>query len=108
MREAIIIALVCLGLDAAFGGAGENAASPLALKHSTRIKPVVVPGVIADVLRQHKPVIMFVGFGAIHINDRRPFAPLPRTNRDLATFVQRVYPLVNVLTTFFAWGISHA
>jgi hypothetical protein len=30
------------------------------------------------------------------------------TDRDTATFVRRVYPLVNILTTFFAWGVSHA
>jgi len=63
--EAIVKGLAFVGVDAAFGGAGENAASfLLALKHSA--------------------------------------------NRDPATFVQRVYPLVNILTTFFAWGVSHA
>lgn len=30
------------------------------------------------------------------------------TDRDTATFVRRIYPLVNILTTFFAWGVSHA
>jgi len=41
--EAIIKGLEGLGVDAAFGGAGENAASLLlALKHSTKIKPVIV------------------------------------------------------------------
>src|SRR5882757_9746258 len=41
--EAIVKALEGLGVDAAFGGAGENAASlMLALKHSTKIKPVIV------------------------------------------------------------------
>src|SRR6266849_5685092 len=40
--EAIIKGLEGVGVDAAFGGAGENAASlMLALKHSTKIKPVI-------------------------------------------------------------------
>jgi acetolactate synthase-1/2/3 large subunit len=40
--EAIVKALESVGVDAAFGGAGENAASLLlALKHSNKIKPVV-------------------------------------------------------------------
>src|SRR6266567_8743888 len=40
--EAIIKVLEGVGVDAAFGGAGENAASLLlALKHSTKIKPVI-------------------------------------------------------------------
>jgi hypothetical protein len=30
------------------------------------------------------------------------------TDRDTATFIRRVYHLVNILTTFFAWGVSHA
>jgi len=102
--EAILRAF--LGADAAFGSAGENAASLSSVKHSTGIKPVAVAGVIADVFRQPKPVIIFVGFGAIRIKDRCPVPPLPRTKRDPATFVQRVYPLANILTT--AWGVSHA
>jgi acetolactate synthase-1/2/3 large subunit len=41
--EAIVTALESLGVDAVFGGPGENDASLLlALKHSTRIKPVIV------------------------------------------------------------------
>ena len=41
--EAIIKGLEGIGVDAAFGGAGENAASLLlALKHSSKIKPVIV------------------------------------------------------------------
>src|SRR5271156_606549 len=41
--EAIIKGLESVGVDAAFGGAGENAASLLlALKHSAKIKPVIV------------------------------------------------------------------
>jgi len=89
-------------VDAAFGGAGENAASLLALKYPSKIKLVAV----ADVLGQRKPVI--IGFGAIRINDHRPVAPLPRTDRDRATFIKRVYLLVNILTMFLAWGVSHA
>jgi len=106
--EAIVKGLQFVGVDAAFGGAGENAASLSPLKHPTKIKAVVVAGAIADVLRQRKPVIMSIGLGAIRINDHSPVAPLPRTNRDPATFVQRVYRLVNILAMFFAWGVSHA
>lgn len=41
--EAIVKGLESVGVDAAFGGAGENDASlMLALKHSTKIKPVIV------------------------------------------------------------------
>src|SRR2546427_12444332 len=41
--EAIVKALEGIGVDAAFGGAGENAASlMLALKPSTKIKPIIV------------------------------------------------------------------
>jgi acetolactate synthase I/II/III large subunit len=41
--EAIVKGLEGIGVTAAFGGAGENAASlMLALKHSSRIKPVIV------------------------------------------------------------------
>ena len=82
--------------------AGENTASLLALRHPSKIKLVAV----ADVLGQRRPVI--IGFGAIRINDHRPVAPLPRTDRDRATFVKRVYLLVNILTMFLAWGVSHA
>ena len=89
-------------VDAAFGGAGENAASLLALKHPRKIKLVAV----ADVLGQRRPVI--IGFGAIRINDHRPIVPLPRINRNRATFLERVYPVVNILTMFFTWGASHA
>jgi acetolactate synthase-1/2/3 large subunit len=40
--EAIVKGLEGVGVDAAFGGAGENAASlMLALKHSSKIKPVI-------------------------------------------------------------------
>jgi acetolactate synthase-1/2/3 large subunit len=40
--EAIVKGLEDVGVDAAFGGAGENAASlMLALKHSSKIKPVI-------------------------------------------------------------------
>jgi hypothetical protein len=69
---------------------------------------VVIAAAIADVLRQRKPVIQFIGLGAIRINDYGPGAPLPRSYRDPVTFVQRVYPLVNIFAMFFAWGASHA
>ena len=41
--EAIVKGLESVGVDAAFGGAGENAAGlMLALKHSAKIKPLIV------------------------------------------------------------------
>ncbi len=41
--EAIVKALESVGVDAAFGGAGENAAGLMvALKHSSKIRPVIV------------------------------------------------------------------
>ena len=86
--------------------AGENTASLLALKHPGKIKLVAIAGAIASVLGQHRPVI--IGFGAIRINDHRPIVPLPRINRNRATFLERVYPVVNILTMFFTWGASHA
>ena len=89
-------------VDAACRAADQNAASLLALKHPSKIKLVAV----ADVLGQRRPVI--VGFGAIRINDHRPIVPLPRINRNRATFLERVYPVVNILTMFFTWGVSHA
>jgi hypothetical protein len=104
LYEAIVKGLQFVGVDAGFGGANENAANLLALKHSSKIKSVV----IADVLRQGRPVILFIGSGAIRINDYSPVAPLPRFNRDPVTFVQRVYPVVSILAMFFAWGVSHA
>jgi hypothetical protein len=105
--DVIVKGLEFVGVDAAFG-AGENAASVLAVKHPGKIKLVAVAGVIASVLGQQKPVIMFIGFGAIRIKDRHPVPPLRGTNRDPTPFVERVYPLVNILTMFLAWGVSHA
>src|SRR6266849_920717 len=43
VHEAVVKMLEGVGVDAAFGGAGENAASlMLALRHSTKIKPIIV------------------------------------------------------------------
>src|SRR5215468_10658009 len=59
--EAIIKGLEGIGVDAAFGGAGENAASLLlALKHSSKIKPVIV---------RHEQAASFMACGyAIYTN----------------------------------------
>ena len=100
--EAILKGLQFIGVDAWFGGASD-ATNLLALKHSSKIKFVVV----AAAIRQRKPVILSIGFGAIRINHYSPVAPLPRIDRDL-TSVERVYPLVIILAMFFAWGVSHA
>jgi hypothetical protein len=88
-------------VDAACRAADQNAASLLALKHPSKIKLVAV----ADVIGQRRPVI--IGFGAIRVNDHRPIA-LARINRNRATLLERVYPVVNILTMFFTWGVSHA
>jgi hypothetical protein len=101
--KAIAKGLEFVGVDAGFGGAGENAANPLALKHSSS---VVIAAASADVLRQRSPIS--IGLGAMSIDDNSAIAPLLRTNRNLATFVQPVYPLVNIFAMFFAWGASHA
>jgi hypothetical protein len=106
--KAIAKGLQFVGVNAVPGGAGEAAANLLALKHSTKIKPVVVAHGAADVLRQRKPVILFIRLVGIRINDYSPVSPLPRIYRDPVTFVQRVYPLVSILAMFFAWGVSHA
>ena len=51
--EAIVKGLESVGVDAMFGGAGENSASLLlALKHSSKIRPVVVRHEQAASLRQ--------------------------------------------------------
>ena len=94
--EVIVKALEFVGVDAAFGA------------HPSGIKAVVIAGGIAGALGQRRPVIIFVGFGAIRINHYSPVAPLPRIDRDLVTSVERVYPLVIILAMFFAWGVSHA
>jgi len=61
--ELIAKALEFVGVGAAFG-AGENTAGLLALKDLSKIKLVAVAAAIADVLRQRKPVIISIGFGA--------------------------------------------
>lgn len=104
--KAIAKGLEFVGVDAVFGGTGENAANLSALKHSTKIEPVVVAHAAADMLCQHSPIS--IGLGAISINGDSVIAPLPRINRDPVTFVQRVYPVVSILAMFLAWGASHA
>src|SRR5262245_23197041 len=117
--EAIVKGLESVGTDAASG--------PHGLKHSGKIyihvpegltpeglsmencrdlridvpDPTEIAGATADALR-------LIGCDPIRGNDRRSIAPLSRTSRDSTTFVQRVYLLINILTTFFAWGVSHA
>jgi acetolactate synthase I/II/III large subunit len=60
--EAIVKALESVGVDAAFGGAGENAAGlMLALKHSTKIKPVIV---------RHEQAASFMACGYAIYSDR--------------------------------------
>src|SRR5262249_61141005 len=114
------------GTDAVSGRGDKKNASPHGLKHSKKIyihvpggltpeglsmencralridvpAPTEIAGATADALR-------LIGCDPIRGNDRRSIAPLSRTSRDSTTFVQRVYLLINILTTFFAWGFSH-
>jgi acetolactate synthase-1/2/3 large subunit len=63
--EAIVKALEGVGVDVAFGGAGENAASlMLALKHSTKIKPIIV---------RHEQAASFMACGYAIYSDRLGF-----------------------------------
>jgi hypothetical protein len=105
--DAIAKWLQFVGVDAAFG-AGANRADLFTLRHSSNVKSVMVADATTDVLRRRKPITMYIGFSALRINDESPIAAPPRTNRDLATFVQCVYLLLNILAIFFAWGVSHA
>jgi hypothetical protein len=59
--EAIFKGLEGIGVQAAFGGAGENTASlMLALKHPERIRPIMV---------RHEPAAAFVACGyAMYVN----------------------------------------
>ena len=60
--EAIVKALESVGVDAAFGGAGENAAGAMiALKHSTKIRPVIV---------RHEQAASFMACGYAIYSDR--------------------------------------
>jgi acetolactate synthase-1/2/3 large subunit len=60
--EAIVKGLEGIGVEAAFGGAGENAASlMLALKHSKRIRPVMV---------RHEQAASFMACGYAMYTDR--------------------------------------
>jgi len=61
--ELIVKALEFAGAASPFDS-GENTAGILALKHLSKIKRVVVAAKIADVLRQRKSVIVYIGFGA--------------------------------------------
>ncbi len=49
----------------------------------------------------------FIGIGGV-FGGSGELALKHCTDRDTARFVRRVYPLVNILTTFFAWGVFHA
>jgi hypothetical protein len=128
--EAIAKELESVGTDTASGGADVKIASPpLGLKHSRKIHidvpedltlegqsiescrdiriDVPDPAEIARVVGATADALRLIGCDPIRGNDRRPVVPLSRTNRDPTTFVQRVYPLANILMTLFAWGVSH-
>src|SRR5258708_23400990 len=63
--EAIVRGLESIGVEAAFGGAGENAASlMLALKHSSKIKSVIT---------RHEQAASFMACGYAMYTDRLGF-----------------------------------
>src|SRR5215468_1332744 len=63
--EAIVKGLEGIGVDAAFGGAGENAAGlMLALKHSEQIRPVIT---------RHEQAASFMACGYAMFTDRLGF-----------------------------------
>ena len=130
VHEAIVKGLQFVGTPAASGGTDQKTASPHDLKHSSKIHIYVPEGLAPEGLSIENgrdsridvpdPTKMARVVGAtadapslsacdrIGSNDRRSVAPLSRTNRDPTTFVQHVYPLANILMTFFAWGVRHA
>ena len=126
--KAILKGLQSVGTDAASGGADQKTASP-GLKQSSKIHIYVPEGLtpeglsrngrdsridvpdpteIARVVGATVDAPRLIGCDPIDSNDRGSVVPLSRTNRDRTTFVQGVYPLANILMTFFAWGVSHA
>src|SRR3990172_5146315 len=63
--EAIVKGLEGVGVEAAFGGAGENSASlMLALKHSKKIRPVIT---------RHEQAASFMACGYAMFTDRLGF-----------------------------------
>ena len=131
VHEAILRGLQSAGTDAASGGADQETASPrCGLKPSGKIHIYVSetfttdgpsiengrgsridvsdPTDIARVVGATADATRLIGGDPIGSNDRRSVIPRSRNNRDRTTFVQRIYPLANILITFFAWGVSHA
>ena len=128
--ETIVTGLKSVGTDAASGAPDERAATPLlSFKQRRKIHTHVPenlrlegrsidcrdiqldaldPAEIARPAAATADELRLVECDPIRSNHRRPVAPLPRADRDPTTFVRRIHPLVNVLTTFFAWGVSRA
>lgn len=125
--KAILKGLQSVGTDAASGGTDQKTACP-DLKHCSKIHIYVPEGLTPECLSKNgrdsridvpdsTEIARVVGaavdaprlIGCDQIsNDRRSVAPLSRTSRNRTTFVRAVYPLANILMTFFVWGVSHA
>ena len=130
MYETIITRLKSVGTDAASGAPDERAATALLSFNQRRKIHIHVPENLrleghsidcrdiqldaldpAEIARPAAATadeLRLVECDPIRSNHRRPVAPLPRADRDPTTFVRRIHPLVNILTTFFAWGGSRA
>ena len=127
--ETIVTGLKSVGTDAASGAPAERAATPLLCFNQRRKIHIHVPENLrleghsiencrdidaldpAEIARPTAATadeLRLVECDPIRSNHRRPVAPLPRADRDLTTFVQRIHPLANILMTFSAWGVSHA
>ena len=123
--KAILKELQSVGTDAASGGTDQKTASPV-LKHSSKTHIYVPEGFTPECLSKNGrdsriavphpteiarvvgATVRLVGYDPIGSNDCRCVAPLSRTNRHRTSFVRGVYPLANILMTFFVWGVSHA
>jgi hypothetical protein len=130
MYETIVTRLKSVGTDAASGEPDERAATALLSFNQRRKIHIHVPENLrleghsidchdiqldaldpAEIARPAAATadeLRLVECDPIRSNHRRPVAPLPRADRDLTTFVQRIHPLANILMTFSAWGVSHA
>jgi hypothetical protein len=131
MYETIVTRLEYVGTDAASGEPDERAATALlSFKQRRKIHihvpenlrleghsiencrdiqlDALDPAEIARPAAATADELRLVECDPIRSNHRRPVAPLPRADRDPTTFVRRIHPLVNIFTTFFAWGGSRA
>ena len=88
--EAIVKALESVGVDAAFGGAGENAAGAMiALKHSTKIRPVIVA---RTAMAAVTPSLSPLASNRAEISSRVSVSPSGSRNSVVASRRTRAYP----------------